>query len=159
MTKTKTGTLQKVDAAYQAFSGLMEGAMAGKSVAKLDSGLLDLYVDLSGASDRDGLEASTSGNRAAFMESVFQFQGGMKKQEGLPRALQNLGGLVTEFEESVKSLHTGFLSPNLVSRIADETGVKPAKELVEAGKHTGYHEAIKRILQDRDARKEYGLAA
>ncbi len=159
MTKAKTGTLRKVDAAYQSFSGLMDGAMAGKDPKKLDDGLLDLYVDLAGASDRDGLAASTSMNRASFMQAVLEFQGEMKKQAGLPRALQNLGEVITGFEGAVRPLHMGFLGPDLVKRVVNETGIKPDKELVEAGKHTGYHEAIKRILQDRDARKEYGLAA
>ncbi|MBT3865768.1 hypothetical protein HOF78_01550 [Candidatus Woesearchaeota archaeon] len=159
MTETITSPkLQKVDAAYQSFSGLMESAIAGKDINKLDGKLLDIYVDLAGASDRGGLESASMGNRGAFMEATMELQRGIQRQAGLPRAFQNIGQLIVDFEDSVKPLHQGFLSETSVGDLLGE-GVKPVKGLANAGKHQGYQEGILHLLKSQDSRKEYGLAA
>lgn len=153
--ETGPTTIQKVDQAYHDFSNLMVDAENGIDPKKLDGKLLNIYTDLADAGDQGGLKAASSGNRASFMEAAIGLQRGLKQQSGLPRALQSIGEVTSEFEDAVRGLHMGFLNDDLVGRIASESGIKPIKGLVDSGKQKGYQQAIIGALANE--REKYGL--
>jgi hypothetical protein len=154
----KSKTLESIDYARQEFGNIMIGVENGETPEQSDKALLDLYTQLTGATDTDWVEESTKGNRGALMQATLAYQKGVNKLKGVDRVDQKWGTLLDKFEEDVESLHSGFMSEKLIGRVVKESGMKPLDEMVNMAKGQSYDLQVKKILQTPELRKAFGLS-
>ncbi len=150
-------TLESIDYARHAFGNIMIGVQNGETPDKSDKALLDLYTNLTGATDSDWVAESTKGNRAVLLQATLEYQQGVNQLKGLDRVDQKWGTLLDKFETGVDSLHKGFMNDRLIARVVKETGMKPLAHVVDSAKHESYQGQIRDMLQSPELRRAFGL--